>query len=664
MGDPPNVVEGAFVVGNLIGIPSGHFDPIFAQVAARALATFKPSVVALELPDGLIGELEWASACWPGPVVAASEGSLFPFIPGDSIFEAFRLAKSAGIPIALIDLPAAGPAPVPLDDQVNMDRLGAELVRAGAGLFLEAADSLDSGVAPERWHDAREAHMAQRLTRLLEKGETVLWVGGLSHWTRIVSRIRRGNFDAPSVDLAVYSSFQRMRLAPSAMYRMTGRLPWLVARYAEDPSAYEEHAAMRILCLEATKRSVQETSTMIIAGRSDNLPSTMDEAEPCAPIDVARTLQYARNLAAIKDLRERPTFGELLTAAVATIGPKYAGSVYELAMNESTSAPALKHDALEWNVEDGRERYRCEDKVIGSRPWWAPKGGLLLSVMEIRRRARDEFYKDLPVTGDDKRTYWECSPNDEDDYVSFVEYLLRRASLSDPEETKSAPFQIGLRDGLDVRATLRNWAEGRIYVREEQRGHLNFRNGAIDWINASEHSDCLTGRLPEGGWIDPDLTRLGSCSRESRIPGSLLSHVPLQQDPWIQLDHREFTLITLDAATSRPGSIRSSPSFYTSVIRPLIGLKNTPKDNLYEWLEIMFEFCAGKPFAYYSMYVPSPMVHRLAWRHKVNVVHFPLQHLPSKLLKRHKTFRFFSLTRKQWEEFQRRRSASAATWSG
>jgi hypothetical protein len=100
------------------------------------------------------------------------------------------------------------------------------------------------------------------------------------------------------------------------------------------------------------------------------------------------------------------------------------------------------------------------------------------------------------------------------------------------------------------------------------------------------------------------------------------------------------------------------------VILPLVRLQNTPKDTLYDWLEIMFELCAGKPFAYYSLYVPSPKVHRLAWRHKVQVVHFPLQRLPSRLLERHRSFRFFALTRKQWEEFYRRRSVSVATWSG
>ena len=283
------------------------------------------------------------------------------------------------------------------------------------------------------------------------------------------------------------------------------------------------------------------------------------------------------------------------------------------------------------------------------------RGRLLPPEMEVRRRARDEFFKDLPPAGDGEAIYWVCSPNDEDDYVSFVQYVLRRASLTDPEEARSAPFQVGLRDGLDVRATLRNWAKDTIYVREEQRGHLNFTNGAIDWINASEHSDCLTGKT-RGGWTDPILTQLGSCSRETR-------NDILQNAPRVQRDHRDFTFITLDLPTSHPTKLKE-PSFYERVIRPLVDSQKTRKDNLYGWLEIMFEFCAGKPFAYYSRYVPSPKVHRLAWQHKVQIVHFPLQHLPIKLLKRHEAFRFFRLTRNQWEELQRRRSDSTATWSG
>ena len=76
-------------------------------------------------------------------------------------------------------------------------------------------------------------------------------------------------------------------------------------------------------------------------------------------------------------------------------------------------------------------------------------------------------------------------------------------------------------------------------------------------------------------------------------------------------------------------------------------MQNTPKDTLYDWLAIMFKFCWATPFAYHSLYVPSPKIHRLAWQHKVKVI--PLQRLPSRLLMRHETFQFFNLTRNQWE---------------
>jgi len=112
---------------------------------------------------------------------------------------------------------------------------------------------------------------------------------------------------------------------------------------------------------------------------------------------------------------------------------------------------------------------------------------------------------------------------------------------------------------------------------EEQRGHLNFPNGAIDWTNASEHSDLLTGKVP-GGSIDPDFTRVGSCSREGA------ETEVLQKDPWCQRDYRDFTLITLDAPTSRPTALAksSSPTFYDCVIRPLVDLdvSRNKKSNL------------------------------------------------------------------------------------
>ena len=114
-----------------------------------------------------------------------------------------------------------------------------------------------------------------------------------------------------------------------------------------------------------------------------------------------------------------------------------------------------------------------------------------------------------------------------------------------------------------------------IYVREEQRGQMNFTNGAIDWTSGSERSDVLTG-VQSGGWTDPSLTHMGSCSRTC-IPAE-----PLESDPWVQRNHRELSFVTLDLATSMPGNDDSrAKTFYDVVIAPLVDLQRSGKDNLY-----------------------------------------------------------------------------------
>jgi len=210
---------------------------------------------------------------------------------------------------------------------------------------------------------------------------------------------------------------------------------------------------------------------------------------------------------------------------------------------------------------------------------------------------------------------------------------------------------------LDIRATLRNWTRDEVYVREEQRGCMNFTNGAIDRTSGSERSDVLTG-VTSGGWTDPSLTQLGSCSRTC-IPAE-----PLESDPWVQRNHRELSFVTLDLPTLAPGTDDSgAKAFYDLVIWPLVDLQRSAKDNLYSWLEVMLAFCSGKPFAYYSRYVPSPRIFAIASRHRVTLRHFPLRLLPTRLVERNRTFRFMSLTREQWEEFERRCSDSQGTWA-
>jgi hypothetical protein len=677
-------VHGAFTpedVPGLIGVPSRHHDPYFARIAQQAIERHRPSVIALELPSGpgidLLDELDWAASCWPTPMVSATSAHLFPFVPGDSIFEAFRCARARNIPVNLVDLPCTAfahqddrPEPV-FHGRSGLPLPDVEWHRHDPALFLLTLDAVLGQTPPTPSDErdlAREAWMAGQLHQLLRVRKRVLWVGGMAHWTRIVHRLRTHDFSGPRTNPHPPSIISRMRLAPSALYRMTGRLPWLVLHYADNPDGYDEHAAIQTLARLASQRASRENDELdlvLVAAHPGTISDTHADPsrqEPIAPVDVAKTLLYARNLAAVSGPRERPDFTELLTSAAMIVSPWYAGRLYVLAMREAHSAAALTHDALEFEYRDGRQIYHSNGAIIDARPWQPEQGGSVLTITEVRRRARKAQDEELPAAGEGGQEddfYWISDPGVEEEYTCFQDYLLRRASLADPEEARTEPFQTGLADGIDVRATVRYWAKGKIHVRDERRGKLRVTNAAIDWTGRSEHSDILQGRIAGGGWVDPSLTRVGSCSRMSDEATKDIS-----LNPYIRLFQREFSLITLDSPTYIHQTTDNAKTFFDMVIEPLIKIQTTDRDTIYNWLEIMFRYCSGKPFAYFSSYVLSPRIHRIAWEHGVRIMHIPLHRVPETMRHHHAKFRYYKVNREQWVEFMRRQSEGGGMWGG
>lgn len=672
-------VKGAFQpddMPGLMGIPSRHYDPAFARIAIQAIESFQPCLVTLELPFDPVGDLEremdWAASCWPAPMVSATASSLFPFVPGDSIFEAFRYARAKEIPVALIDLACDRPGK-PRDQTPSMQAAISPALPDMAwfdhepALYLRTLDAILDQSPPDNRDMAREAWMASILHQLLGVHERVLWVGGMAHWTRIVNRLRTGDFAGPEMDQSPLAVTRRMRLTPGALLRMTGRLPWLVKRYADDQRGYDETAAIQTLAQKAAGKSA-DLDFVLVGTNPDaveNIRTDPARHEPVAPVDVAKTLLYARNLAATSGPRERPDLSELLTSAAMMVNPWYAGRLYVLAMEDhaqkAAQKAALEHDALEFEYRDGREIYHCKGEIIDARPWQPEQGGNVLTIAEVRRRVREAPDDGLPASkeGDKKDDfYWISDPGVEEAYSSFLDYLLRRANPADTEESRTAPFQTGLADGIDVRATVRNWTSGDIHVREDRRGKLRVTNAAIDWTGMSEQSDVLQGRISNAGWVDPNLTRAGSCSRMNE---DAVTDISL--NPYIRLFQREFSLITLDCPTYiHHTTDKNAKTFFDVVIEPLVKIQASDQDTLYTWLHLMFLYCSGKPFAYYSRYIPGPKIHRIAWEHGVRIIHIPLRRIPEAMLSRHMKFRYYKVNREQWLEFTRRQAEGAGMW--
>ena len=277
----------------------------------------------------------------------------------------------------------------------------------------------------------------------------------------------------------------------------------------------------------------------------------------------------------------------------------------ELATAEHVSTPSEALDALTFEVD---RRTKSSEQVeagfcfrgrrLSAEPWLGVPWPILdpPDVPQLTREARDAHYEDLPDARPGETFHWQAYPPDEKAYEEFVRYALRRASQLDREEGPSVPFVSGLESGLDVRTTIRFWHEDQVYVRQHLRGSESIRNGAIDWTSRAEDSRSwaasAVGRSG-AGWNDPDSTVIGCVSR-------VVGHetISTQGQSEVTRRPREWSFVTLDhpVLETRPGS----GALWERVIMPLVDLQEGPRDNVYGWLELVFQFCEGKPFAYYS----------------------------------------------------------------
>jgi hypothetical protein len=619
---------------NLVGIPSYHYEPVFGRIVHEVIHRERPEVVALELPPAFWPILEWGAACWPDPVAGISEHWVLPLAPGDSILEAFRAARQVQAKIALVDVDTArggGGAALP----------GAELADRSGGDFFEVVDGLQARDPVDDDTLVREATMAHRLAALMSRHRLVVWVGGLAHWTRLIRRLESGDFLAPQTQVRLRRRFARARLDSSALVRLTNNWPALLCGFAAEPENFDPGEQVKGVLHKAVGLDLDQSYAL---------------PESRSAIDIARTGLYARNLAATSGLRELPTLPELLQAAHATIGPRYAARLYALAMQERFSSETSALDALTFEVdlEAQRAGLKFRGRWVSLEPWNPPRQvpSWVIDPKLVERTARDAQYDELPGPRQGDRFFWGAYPPDEAEWETLVHYLLRRASVSDPGETRAVPFSNGLEDGIDVRATIRHWTEDVLYVKQDQRGQMNFTNGAIDWTSTREDSDTLQGRH-EGGWNDPDSPHVGSASRE-------LVHEVLQAvgDAQVTRRSREWSVMTLDCPTylDKP---EGRPTFLDVVIqKELLPLQGRANDNIYSWLEGVFRFCAGKPFVYYSRYVPSPRLRAIAKAHDVDLVWSPLYRIPQELVRRHRRWRQLWLTEYQWETLKQRLDAA------
>lgn len=508
-------------LGNITFWPIFHSRMEFAAEVRLGLLADPPDVVAVELPGTwrepilrAVNRLPFLS------LVLSEEGdaaeSFLPVEPHDPIIEALRTARELGIPVELIDLDVDRYPRVPeaIPDPYAVRSLGYET-------FLE--NYYEHGTrAVVAGDDLRETMMAHALQRLSAEGgdrtagegspktpPRIACVLGAAHLPGVLERM-----SAPQP-----RPFARVKARRLSLYNWSLRSsmeflsesPFLAAAYEHwrtDPLAQSPEGAPEREPEPGPDREA-ESETMLRAAAAEYHTHVQEEI---SPFRLRRLGTFARKYALV-DGMVVPDLFQLVTAARGVVDDDYAFEVWDKGshypwQDGSGMLPTIDLDET-FAHTDGR-RLTLRRKLRRNRP-------------RLGRFARKKRLKEL--YGGRWKSQWSgrmiCSHPPEDLVVEdYGRYLKHKAqAMMAAERTRVEPFQVSLKDGVDIRETLRNWHEGKLYVREVLAAGGRVGSVVVIFDRDQEDGGGVHGILEEPA-LDADrfpwcVTWLGENNQES-----------------------------------------------------------------------------------------------------------------------------------------------------
>jgi hypothetical protein len=567
--------------GPIHALPILHYKMEFASLVRRAVERVSPDCIAIELPATLEAHFLRGVRRLPEISVLRYEirrsrnrddsggETVFLLIePADPLVEAARLALERGIPLAFVDVDLEDyPAhEEPLPDSYAVQRIGlapyyAEYRKARAG-------------APAGRQDlVRERGMAFRLQHLAASRERILLVCGMAHLERLKS-----SYDQPQaapLERVRREGLSLCNLHPDSCREILGEYPFLSALYElrRAPLPPEPATAQQTLrrsfhafeLIAGGKRDVPEQEILFEAvvrsahhsGREGDGPDRQRamlrlfrEAARHYRQETGETVhlwqkraffRFSRNYALVSG-RLLPDLFQMLAAARGCVDDNFAYAFWRLAgfypwQRESADLPTL--------------RLRPEDLAAGSRRIRfrprARQGGKGLSHLQFLKRKGEKCAGEWLEGFDDPSI---CSYPPEDLLIEDYGRFLRKKGahgLSE-EQSRVEPFTASILDGIDMRETLRNLHEGKIYVREnlrvkggvgsvvmifdEDRGGNKFPY-LMTWLGEHDQESDMAfyGTPPADNVVGPGICRC-------EYGGFLLSYPPRRMfDVWQDSDY-------------------------------------------------------------------------------------------------------------------------------
>ncbi|MGH7249126.1 MAG: hypothetical protein ACREH9_13580, partial [Pseudomonadota bacterium] len=190
--------------------------------------------------------------------------------------------------------------------------------------------------------------------------------------------------------------------------------------------------------------------------------------------------RYTRNLANISGELVAGVF-DLAVAARSVVDDNYGWEVWQTANRYPAQQPACELETVNLS---GEEVWIQTKKLRIRRRLPRPKQRL--QSIGLKPRKKEAFPGEWARQTDGGAI---CSYPPEDLVIEdYGRFLKRKAkSLVSEERSRTEPFTTSILDGIDIRETIRNWHEGKVYVRQVQK--LAGEVGAVVMIFDEDRED-------------------------------------------------------------------------------------------------------------------------------------------------------------------------------
>jgi hypothetical protein len=440
--DPGSLRRGCFTY---LPVVPGRLE--FAIEVRQAILRQKPQVVALELPITLQQQFLRTVARLPeiSVIVYPDENDperaiYVPVEPADPFVEAIRTALEIGADVVFAD-PDSGERPHLKDaypDPYSIRHIGYE-----------------------KYVEAYRVYPQERSDEISRHAGGIAWkLQGCDPLARVLVVVSLNLLD-PVLDAMDEPQAQPMsRLRREGVHVLNPHPDSLAEITIEYP--YLQHRYEQFRGLLTDSNLIDRRHAQLALYRDAEKSYEVNTGERVQHWQRRLLARYARNLA-LADHALMPAIFDLTVAARSVVDDNYGWEVWETAGRYPPQKTASDLETVQISGDEvwlDTKRIRLRRRLPSVKRRLRPVG--------LKPRKKEKFPGEWATKLDGNSI---CSYPPEDlvieDYGRFLK--KKGKGILSEERARTEPFTTSLLDGIDLRETIRNWHEGKIYVRQFQK---------------------------------------------------------------------------------------------------------------------------------------------------------------------------------------------------